>query len=222
MRLLTKIVPLSPSRSERAFGTPLMNTSILNPFGSLSCGVGNLSAAMGKGGGLMPRSLVAASEVGWLGVGGGGVGVDCCAAAGQAASALASVAASKSARCGEKRMGMRSSLIVRLLGRSVRQVVPQAQSESEIGGDADAGSHAAVDVGSIAAHGREFGEAGMVGSEVTHRIGRGGGAGEREGLAAAAAEIELPPRTARARSRIQGRGSTRRRGRATPCPPASR
>src|SRR5262249_51584295 len=39
-----------------------MNTSILNPFGSLSCGTGNLSAAMGKGGGLMPRSLVAASE----------------------------------------------------------------------------------------------------------------------------------------------------------------
>src|SRR5215472_2180321 len=71
MRLLTKTVPLSPSRSERAFGTPLMNTSILNPLGSLSCGVGNLSAAMGKGGGLMPRSLVAASEVGWLGVGGG-------------------------------------------------------------------------------------------------------------------------------------------------------
>src|SRR5215472_8107838 len=134
MRLLTKTVPLSPSRSERAFGTPLMNTSILNPFGSLSCGIGNLSAAMGKGGGLMPRSLVAASEVGWLGVGGGGVGVDCWAAAGQAASAVASVAASKSARCGEKRMGMRSSLIVRLLAESVRQVVPQAQLESEIGG----------------------------------------------------------------------------------------
>src|SRR5258706_249376 len=70
MRLLTKTVPLSPRRSERALGTPLMNTSILNPFGSLSCGTGNLSAAIGKGGGLMPRSLVAASEVGWLGVGG--------------------------------------------------------------------------------------------------------------------------------------------------------
>src|SRR5262249_4484658 len=79
---------------ERAFGTPLMNTSILNLLGSLSCGTGNLSAAMGKGGGLMPRSLVAASEVGWLGVGGGGVGVDCWAAAGKAASALASVTAS--------------------------------------------------------------------------------------------------------------------------------
>src|SRR6266446_7650619 len=127
MRLLTKTVPLSPRRSERALGTPLMNTSILNPFGSLSCGTGNLSAAIGKGGGLMPRSLVAASEVGWLGVGGGGVGVgvDCWAAAGQAASAAASVAASKSARCGEKRMGMRSSLIVHLLGRSVRQVAPK-------------------------------------------------------------------------------------------------
>jgi hypothetical protein len=40
---------------------------------------------MGNGGGLMPRSLLAASEVGWLGVGGGGVGVACWAAAGQAA-----------------------------------------------------------------------------------------------------------------------------------------
>src|SRR5215471_14667839 len=98
-----------------------MNTSILNPFGSLSCGVGNLSAAMGKGGGLMPRSLVAASEVGWLGVGGGGVGVDCCAAAGPAAST--------SARCGEKRMGMRSSLIVRLLGREC----PTGRTPSAIG-----------------------------------------------------------------------------------------
>src|SRR3984893_6083820 len=124
MRLLTKTVPLSPRRSERALGTPLMNTSILNPLASLSWGPGNLSAAIGKGGGLMPRSLVAASEVGWLGVGGGGVGVDCWAAAG-GASAVASVAASKSARCGEKRMGMRSSLIVHLLGRSVRQVAPK-------------------------------------------------------------------------------------------------
>src|SRR5262249_38774482 len=111
-----------------------MNTSILNPFGSLSCGVGNLSAAMGKGGGLMPRSLVAASEVGWLGGGGGGVGVDCCAAAGPAASALASVAASTSARCGEMWMGMRSSLIVHLLGRECPTGRTQAQSESEIGG----------------------------------------------------------------------------------------
>src|SRR5215831_18421650 len=134
MRLLTKTVPLSPSRSERAFGTPLMNTSILNPFGSLSCGSGNLSAAMGKGGGLMPRSLVAASEVGWLGVGGGGV--DCWAAAGQAASALASVAASNNPRCGEKRMGMRSSLIVHLLGRSVRQVAPQRNRNQRAGVDA--------------------------------------------------------------------------------------
>src|SRR5262249_36184292 len=200
MRLLTKTVPLSPSRSERAFGTPLTNTSILNPFGSLSCGVGNLSAAMGKGGGLIPRSLVAASEVGWLGVGGGGVGVDCCAAAGQAASALASVAATNNARCGEKRMGMRSSLIVRLLGRSFRQVAPRAQSESQIAGSTpEAGSHAAVDVGSVAPHRSEFGDPGMVGSEVTHRMGRGGAAGGDEGWAAAAAEIELPPRAARAR-----------------------
>src|SRR5260370_16685258 len=112
MRVLTKTVPLAPRRSERALGTPLMNTSSLNPFGSLSCGVGNLSAAIGKGGGLMPRSLVAASEVGWLGVGGGGVGVgvDCWAAAGQAASAVASVAASNSPPSGQQRIGIPSSL----------------------------------------------------------------------------------------------------------------
>src|SRR5215467_9198504 len=147
MRLLTKTVPLSPSRSERAFGTPLMNTSILNPFGSLSCGVGNLSAAMGKGGGLMPRSLVAASEVGWLGVGGGGVGVDCWAAAGQAASALASVAASKNARCGEKRMGMRSSLIVHFGWPQCPTGRTQAQSELESRSRRlTSGVHAAVDV----------------------------------------------------------------------------
>src|SRR5262249_2550536 len=183
MRLLTKTVPLSPRRSERAFGTPLMNTSILNPFGSLSCGTGNLSAAMGKGGGLMPRSLVAASEVGWLGVGGGGVGVDCWAVAGKAGSALTSGAGSNQVRRGEKRMGMRSSLIVRLLGRSVRQVAPQAQSESQIAGSTpEAGSHAAVDVGSVAPHRREFDDPGVVGSEVTRRIGCGGVAGEREGL----------------------------------------
>src|SRR6516162_6721963 len=63
----------------------------------------------------------------------------------------------------------------------------------------DAGSHAAVDVGSVAPDPSEFGEAGMVGSEVTNRIGCSDVAGEREGLAAAAAEIELPTRTARAR-----------------------
>src|SRR5260370_445054 len=108
MRLLTKTVPLSPSRSERAFGTPLMNTSILNPFGSLSCVTGNLSAAIGKGGGLIPRSLMAASR-------------------------------------------------------------------------------------------REFCSAGMGGSKMAPRIGRGGVAGERKGLAAAAAEIELSTRAARAR-----------------------
>src|SRR3977135_2493612 len=94
MRLLTKTVPLSPIRSERALGMPLMKTSTLNPLGTLSCGTGSLSAAIGKGGGLMPRSLPAAWEVGWLGVGGGGVGVDCGAAAGQAANAIASIAGS--------------------------------------------------------------------------------------------------------------------------------
>src|SRR5262249_49386541 len=90
MRLLTNTVPLSPSRSERAFGTPLTNTSTLNPLGNLSCGTGNLSSAIANGGGLMPRSLPAASDVGSLGGGGGGgggggAGVDCCAGAGQVA-----------------------------------------------------------------------------------------------------------------------------------------
>src|SRR6266446_7812000 len=129
MRLLTKTVPLSPRRSERALGTPLMNTSILNPFGSLSCGTGNLSAAIGNGGGLMPRSLVAASEVGWLGVGGGGVGVDCCAAADEAPSAPASVAASQKPFECDKRTVMRSSRDD-FAWPSVRQVVGGAQSES--------------------------------------------------------------------------------------------
>src|SRR5258708_28058753 len=68
---------------------PLMKTSILNPLGALSCGTGSLSAAIGKGGGLMPRSLPAASELGWLGVGGRGVGVGCWAAAGKTASIAA-------------------------------------------------------------------------------------------------------------------------------------
>src|SRR5215831_7600467 len=177
-----------------------MNTSILNPFGSLSCGSGNLSAAMGKGGGLMPRSLVAASEVGWLGVGGGGVGVDCWAAAGKPASALASVTASKSVRRGEKRMGM-PILPDRAFtwpqcptGRT-----PSAIGIGDRGSTPEAGSHAAVDVGSVAPHRREFGDPDVVGSEVTDRIGCGGVAGERKGLAAAAAEIELAPRAARAR-----------------------
>src|ERR1700704_6549314 len=92
MRLLTKTVPLSPSRSERAFGTPLTNTSTLKPLGSLSCGIGSLSAAIGNGGGLTPRSLPAASELGWLGVGGGGGGVDCWAVAGPTTSTPASKA----------------------------------------------------------------------------------------------------------------------------------
>src|SRR5882757_3397468 len=107
MRLLTNTVPLSPTRSERAFGTPLMNTSILKPLGSLSCGTGSLSAAIGNGGGLMPRSLPAASELGWFGVAGGGVGVACWAAA-----ETASVAASnrpEGPEIGVKRTVMQSS-----------------------------------------------------------------------------------------------------------------
>src|SRR5437660_9013587 len=89
MRLLTNTVPLSPIRIERAFGRPLTNTSALKPLGSLSCGTGSLSAAIGNGGGLMPRSLPAASDIGWLGVGGGGVGVDCWASAAPAVSTAA-------------------------------------------------------------------------------------------------------------------------------------
>src|SRR5262247_782716 len=125
MRLLTNTVPLSPRRSERAFGTPLTKTSTLNPLGILSCGVGSLSAAMGNGGGLMPRSLLAASDVGWFGVGGGAVGVACWAAAGQAASALASVAAT---RVGCERMGMWSSLTMDCSCDSVGQIAAPAQS----------------------------------------------------------------------------------------------
>jgi hypothetical protein len=45
-----------------------------------------------------------------LGVGGGGVGVDCWAAAGQAAKTIASAAGSNKPVWGDKRMGMRSSL----------------------------------------------------------------------------------------------------------------
>src|SRR6516225_12432607 len=59
--------------------------------------------------------------------------------------------------------------------------------------------HAAVHVGSVGPHCREFGDAGMVGSKMARRIGGGGVAGQREGLTAAAAEIELATRAARAR-----------------------
>ena len=76
---------------------------------------------------------------------------------------------------------------------------PSAIGIRDRGSTPDAGSHAAVDVGSVAAHGREFGNPGMIGSEVTHRVGSGGVAGERVGLAAAAAEIQLAPRAARER-----------------------
>src|SRR5260370_20866028 len=76
----------------------------------------------------------------------------------------------------------------------------QAQSELESRRRRlTSGVHAAVDVGSIAASRREFCNAGMGGSKMAHRIGRGGVAGERKGLAAAAAEIELSTRAARAR-----------------------
>ena len=63
-------------------------------------------------------------------------------------------------------------------------------------------SHAAVDIGSVGPHCREFGDLRMVGSEVTHRIGGGGVAGECESLAAAAPEIDVTTWTARARSFI--------------------
>ena len=60
-------------------------------------------------------------------------------------------------------------------------------------------SHAAVDIGSVGPHCREFGDLGMVGSEVTHRIGCGGVSGECESLAAATPEIDVTTWTARAR-----------------------
>src|SRR5262245_55029530 len=60
-RLPTKIVPLSPSASERAFPTPEAYTSMLKPVGSLSFAVGSLSAAVGIGGGAIGASLAAAS-----------------------------------------------------------------------------------------------------------------------------------------------------------------
>src|SRR5215472_9001663 len=76
---------------------------------------------------------------------------------------------------------------------------PSAIGIADRGSKPEADSHAAVYVGSVAPQRREFGDPGVVGSEVTDRIGCGGVAGEREGLAAAAAEIELAPRAARAR-----------------------
>ena len=113
--------------SERAFGTPLAKTSILNPFGALSCGVGSLSAAIGNGGGLTPRNLLAASDVGWFGVAGGGVGADCWAAAGAMASADVSIAASrKIVRC-ERGLSMWSSLTRKLFRSSVGQIAVAAQ-----------------------------------------------------------------------------------------------
>jgi hypothetical protein len=60
-------------------------------------------------------------------------------------------------------------------------------------------SHAAVDIGSVGPHCHEFGDLGMVGSEVTHRIGCGGVSGECESLTAATPEIDVTTWTARAR-----------------------
>src|SRR5437763_2408873 len=40
-RLLTNTVPLSPSASERASGTPSTHTSTLNPAGTFSVSIGN-------------------------------------------------------------------------------------------------------------------------------------------------------------------------------------
>src|SRR4029077_17663829 len=92
------------------------------------------------------------------------------------------------------------------MSRPVRRAIPDANTGSQ-----DSllvavenvrlmtASHAAVDIGSLGPHCREFGDPGMVGSEVTHRIGRCGVAGECESLAAAAPEIDVTTWTARAR-----------------------
>src|SRR5829696_8690476 len=60
----TKTVPLSPTRTERAFATPLAKTSILKPCGTLSLPMGSRSAAVGIGGGAMGASLAAPSVSG--------------------------------------------------------------------------------------------------------------------------------------------------------------
>src|SRR5438105_3008566 len=235
MRLLTNTVPLSPRRSERAFGTPLMNTSILNPFGSLSCGTGSLSAAIGKGGGLMPRSLPAASEVGWFGVGGGGVGVACCAAAVLMASVPATAAAITKPFWCDRRMGMELSLMfdccaavsasshparnrkspIRRAERSRDRITIVSHGFRLLAGPVTIVSsrHAPVDVGCVDAHRSKLRDAGVIGGELTHRIGRRGIAGEREGLAPAAAEVDFAARTAGARLLHPGRAAERIKGR---------
>ena len=63
--------------AQKAAATRRRNAAKRSRSAKKASRAGSLSAAIGKGGGLMPRSLPAASEVGWLGVGGGGVGVDC-------------------------------------------------------------------------------------------------------------------------------------------------
>jgi hypothetical protein len=57
----TNTVPLSPTRIERALGTPPAKTSTLNPDGTLSLATGSLSGAVGIGGAAIGASLAAPS-----------------------------------------------------------------------------------------------------------------------------------------------------------------
>src|SRR5262249_26830121 len=101
MRLLTNTVPLSPWRKLRAFARPLAYTSILKPLGAFNFSVGNLSTAVGSGGGTMGASLAPIAVSGRPcahGGGASGAAGGCCATAGTATASVATVPAS-SKRC---------------------------------------------------------------------------------------------------------------------------
>ena len=110
-------------------------------------------------------------------------------------------------------------------------------------------SHPPVGVGRIVLQSRQRGDILVAWREMADRVGRAGVTGERERLAAAAAEIDLAPRQLAHGSCIQAvprkalkagefaqmsasecsrtdqnsrPGMDRQRGRAAPCPPASR
>src|SRR5215467_9822044 len=101
MRLLTNTVPLSPWRNERALARPFAYTSILKPLGAFNFSVGNLSTAVGSGGGTIGASLASMAVSGRPcahGGGASGAAGGCCAAAGTATASVATVPAS-SKRC---------------------------------------------------------------------------------------------------------------------------
>src|SRR5215467_4850192 len=102
MRLLTNTVPLSPWRNERALARPFAYTSILKPWGAFNFSVGNLSAAVGSGGGTIGASLAPIAVSGRPCAQGGGAsgaaGV-CCAAAGHTATASVPSVPASSKRC---------------------------------------------------------------------------------------------------------------------------